>query len=80
MYSRAMEIVKLKEIDMESVQNYEDKELISDWAFEEVRKTLGSGVFYGRTPDTIEAKANFTFGEAATSIRNLLIKSGLINK
>jgi len=78
--ARVIDITNLKEIDYSRIENFEDKEKISAWAFESVKKTIGAGVFNGKTKETIDTNGTFTYAEAATSIRNLLIESGLINK
>ncbi|MFO7887389.1 MAG: S-layer homology domain-containing protein, partial [Eubacteriales bacterium] len=79
MYSRAMKIVELRSIEENKIENYKDKEEVSEWAFEEVKKTIGAGIFIGTTSEKIEPKGNFTFGEAANTVRNLLIEAELIN-
>ena len=80
MYSRAMDIVGLNEVDNDRIENYKDKDKISTWAYDCVKEVLSVGVFNGKTNDSIAPKATFTYAEAATAIRNLLIASGLINK
>ncbi len=80
MYARAMDILKLEDIDEERMDSFIDKSSVSEWAYSYVKKTLGAGVFNGKTPRTIDPKGTFTFAEAATAIRNLLIKAGMINK
>jgi hypothetical protein len=79
MYARAMDIVKLNEIDDNIITIYQDQDQISKWAYEFVEKTIGAGVFNGRTKDTIVPQGTLTYAEAATAIRNLLVESGLIN-
>jgi uncharacterized repeat protein (TIGR02543 family) len=80
MYARAMDIVGLKEIDNGRIETYIDKELVAEWAYNHVKKTVSAGVFNGKTNETINPKDTFTNAEAATAIRNLLVASGLINK
>ncbi|RKD24752.1 InlB B-repeat-containing protein [Caminicella sporogenes] len=80
MFARAMDIVKLKEKDSSRIENYKDISQVSSWAYDEVKKTLGSCVFNGRSRDTIEPHGIFTYAEAATAVRNLLIEANLINK
>ncbi|WP_202707443.1 InlB B-repeat-containing protein, partial [Sporosalibacterium faouarense] len=80
MYARAMDIVGLKEVDDNRIENYIDKGKIADWAYNDVKKTISVGVFNGKTNETINPKDTFTYAEAATAIRNLLIESSLINK
>jgi len=80
MYARAIKIADLKELDLERIENYKDIEEVSGWAYEEVKATLGAGVFDGRIDDTLEPKGTLTKAEAATALRNLLIKAGLINE
>ncbi|QUH28803.1 Ig-like domain-containing protein [Vallitalea guaymasensis] len=82
MYATAMDIVGLKEIDSNRIEKYKDNQEVSQWAYESVNKTLSAGVFNSRTQnnDTIAPQEPFTYAEAATAIRNLLVKSELINK
>ncbi len=79
MYARAMDIAGLNELDSNKLESYEDKEAIDSWAYLYVKKTVSAGVFNGRTPNTIDPQATFTYAEAATAVRNLLIAAGLIN-
>lgn len=80
MFAKAMEIVKLQEKDSSQIQRYEDKEQVSAWAYDAVKKTLGSCVFNGRSRNTIAPQDTFTYAEAATAVRNLLIEVGFINQ
>ncbi|MDW7667310.1 MAG: InlB B-repeat-containing protein [Bacillota bacterium] len=80
MYARAMEILELNRIEENKIENYKDKEAISDWAFNEVKSTIEAGVFIGKTSEDIEPKSSLTYGEAATAVRNLLVEAGLINE
>jgi uncharacterized repeat protein (TIGR02543 family) len=80
MYARAMKIADLKDLDLERIKNYKDSEEISDWAYEEVVETVGAGIFDGKREDTLDPKGTLTKAEAATALRNLLIKAGLINE
>ncbi len=79
MYSRAMDIVGLEEGNNNRIESYTDKAMVADWAYNDVKKTVSAGVFNGKTAETINPKDTFTFAEAATAIRNLLMASGLIN-
>ncbi|ABR47724.1 cell wall/surface repeat protein [Alkaliphilus metalliredigens QYMF] len=79
MYAGAMDVVDLQEIDNNRIHNYIDKDQIATWAYESVKKTVSAGVFSGRTAETINPKDTFTYAEAATAIRNLLVRAGLIN-
>lgn len=80
MYAKAMEITQLDSIDKARISKYKDRGSVSKWAYSAVQSTIGSGVFNGRTVDKIEPKGIFTYAEAATAIRNLLVKTELINK
>jgi hypothetical protein len=80
MYAKAMDIVKLREVDNNKIESYEDKEKVSPWAYRYVKKTVSANVFNGRTKNTIAPKGTLTYAEAVTAIRNLLIESKLINK
>ncbi|GMQ59677.1 hypothetical protein AN1V17_40770 [Vallitalea sediminicola] len=81
MYATAMDIVGLKEVDSNRIEKYKDNQEVSQWAYESVNKTLRAGVFNSRTQnnDTIAPQEPFTYAEAATAIRNLLVKGELIN-
>ncbi|SMP71060.1 S-layer homology domain-containing protein [Anoxynatronum buryatiense] len=79
MYARAMEIVGLKEADNKRIEKYKDKDQVADWAYEAVKKTVSIGVFSRKTGETINPKDTFTHAEAATAVRNLLVKAQLIN-
>ncbi|ABR47945.1 cell wall/surface repeat protein [Alkaliphilus metalliredigens QYMF] len=80
MYAKAMDIVKLAELDKDRIFQYKDVSEVAPWAYASVNKTLSAGVFNGREKDMIAPKGTFTHAEAATAIRNLLVESGLINK
>ncbi len=80
MYARAMDIVGLKERNIDRIDSYADKQEVSLWAYGYVKKTLSAGVFNGKTETTIDPKGTFTYAEAATAIRNLLTETELINK
>ncbi|WP_176720381.1 S-layer homology domain-containing protein [Desulfuribacillus stibiiarsenatis] len=80
MYAKAMDVVRLVKIDNNRMDNYKDKDQVSFWAYKFVEKTVSIEVFRGRSTETINPKEAFTYAEAATAIRNLLIKSGLINE
>jgi hypothetical protein len=80
MYARAMDIVKLSGVDNSRIAKYKDASEVSKWAYDSVSKTISAGVFNGRSEDTIAPKEGFTYAEAATAIRNLLVESKLINK
>lgn len=80
MYARAMTIVGLEELDNQRIETYMDKDEVADWAYDHVKKTVSAGVFNGKTHETINPKDTFTYAEAATAIRNLLVAAGLINK
>lgn len=80
MYARAMDIVNLKEKNSNRIETYKDKKEIAPWAYKNVERALSSGVFNGRTEDTIVPKGIFNNSEAATAVRNLLIQAQLINK
>ncbi len=79
MYSRAMDVVKLSEVDNNKIATYKDANKVSSWAYLSVKKVVSANVFNGRTVDTIAPQGTLTYAEAATAIRNMLIKSGLIN-
>lgn len=80
MYARAMGIVKLNVEDENRIQSFQDKELISSWAYESVKSAVGAKVFNGKSITTLDPQGTFTSAESATAIRNLLIKAKLINE
>jgi len=80
MYAAAIDIVNIKETYNNRIDSYKDASLVSEWAYGSVCKTLNTGVFNGKSIDTIDPKGDFTYAEAATAIRNLLVESGLINE
>ena len=45
-----------------------------------VNRSVGSGIFRGRTEETIDPTGTFTYAEAATTLRNLLMEAELINR
>ncbi|WP_283410804.1 cadherin-like beta sandwich domain-containing protein [Anoxynatronum buryatiense] len=79
MYAKAMNMVGLRGEGASRITTYTDQEDIADWAYEYVNQTTRAGVFSGRTPHTIDPLGTFTYAEAATAIRNLLIKADLID-
>jgi len=80
MYARAMDIVKLEEVNYNRIASYKDADKVSKWAYPFVKKSVSANVFNGRTSETIVPQGTLTYAEAATAIRNLLVESGLINK
>jgi hypothetical protein len=80
MYARAMDIVKLMEINNNRITAYQDEDQVSPWAYDSVKKTISVNIFNGRTSERIVPKGMLTYSEAATAIRNLLIEAGLINQ
>jgi len=80
MYSRAMAIVGLEEVESDRINHYTDKDLVAGWAYNDVKKTVSAGVFNGKTKETINPKDTFTCAEAVTAIRNLLVTKELINE
>lgn len=80
MYFKAMDIVKLSEKDRDRILSYKDESQVASWAYEAVKKTLSAEVFNVREEDRIVPKGTFTYAEAATAIRNLLIEAELINE
>ena len=79
MYARAMKVVGLVGRDNPLSGEYQDENEISTWAYNDFKKVVSAGVFNGKADKTIDPKGTFTYSEAATAIRNLLIKSELIN-
>ncbi|OEH84151.1 hypothetical protein BHU72_12145 [Desulfuribacillus stibiiarsenatis] len=79
MYARAMDIVKIIEQEIKLEAIYTDVADITGWAHAYVKKTVSAGIFKGRTDTTINPLETFTRAEAATAIRNMLVKAELIN-
>ncbi|MBF4695975.1 S-layer homology domain-containing protein [Fusibacter sp. Q10-2] len=80
MYQKAMKITNLVGIDPNSYQSYSDFSKVSSWATNYVKEVLSAHVISGTTATTISPKSNLTYAEAAQAIKNLLVKSELINK
>ncbi|MCT4617919.1 MAG: cadherin-like beta sandwich domain-containing protein [Marinisporobacter sp.] len=80
MYAKAMDIVNLGEGDKNRIEDYKDKNQVSPWAYDFVKKTISANVFNGRTKETIAPQGTFTYAEASAAIENLLIESELINE
>ena len=80
MYQRAMKVTKLVGTDSNRYQSYTDYNQVSSWATSYVKEVLSAHVFNGNTATTISPKTNLTYAEAAQAIKNLLVKSMLINK
>jgi hypothetical protein len=80
MYQRAMQITKLTGSDQDRYLNYTDFAKVSSWAEAYVKEVLSAHVFNGTTATTISPKSNLTYAEAAQAIKNLLVKSKLINQ
>lgn len=79
MFEKAMKVTGLEVIEDNRIDSYIDKNQVSDWAYSDVKRVLSSGVFNGTSLTNISPKDTFSYSEAATAIRNLLIKAGLIN-
>lgn len=80
MFAKAMEMTRLEEIPGNHLSAYADQNTISQWARPFINKSVGSGIFKGRTEETIDPVGTFTYAEAATALRNLLIEAELINR
>lgn len=53
------------------IDRFEDKEAISDWSLEHIRKALSLGIIKGRKENIFEPKGSATRAEAATIIKNV---------
>jgi hypothetical protein len=80
MFARAMEVVSLESNDDTRLSTFADAQDVAPWALEAVTNAVGSHIFNGRTDDRLEVYGTFTYAEAVTAVRNLLIEAGLINK
>jgi len=79
MYQRAMKITKLVGTEEKRFLNYKDFAEVGTWATTYVKEVLSAHVFNGTTTTIISPKSNLTYAEAAQAIKNLLVKSKLIN-
>ena len=79
MFAKAMDITALESFASMALENYQDQDKISEWAKPFVQQSVDSGIFCGRSAETIDPKGIFTHAEAATAIRNLLTRARLIN-
>ncbi len=80
MYSRAMEITQLVGTNALRFQQFEDFSEVSTWAAEYVKSVVAAGVFNGTSSQTLSPLTQLTHAESLTAIRNLLVKSNLINQ
>lgn len=80
MFARAMKVIDLKSKDDGRINTFIDVKDVADWAKSDATAAVGSKIFNGRTEDRLEVLGIFTYAEAATAIRNLLIETELINK
>lgn len=80
LYQKAMKVMKLTGSDKDRHQNYTDFAEVRSWAEASVKEVLSAQVFNGTTSTTISPKSNLTYAEAAQAIKNLLVKSKLINQ
>lgn len=81
--ARAMNITKLRPVMTDSqvassLLEYEDRNLVSGWAKNEIAANLEAGIITGRTSATICPKENVTRAEVAVIMQKLLQKSELI--
>ena len=79
MYQRAMKITNLVGTDKNRYQSYSDYDQVGSWAISDVKEVLSAHVFNGTTTTAISPKSNLTYAEATQAIKNLLVKSGIIN-
>ncbi|WP_430885034.1 Calx-beta domain-containing protein [Fusibacter sp. JL216-2] len=77
-YASAMKMTDCKAGSLNKITNYEDLAEISAYALDDVRTVVNSGIFSGRTETHLSPKASLTHAESLAAIRNLLIKSELI--
>ncbi len=78
-YASAMKITDCKAMSYNKITKYEDLAEISDYALNDVRNVVNSGIFNGRSDDYLSPKSSLTHAESLAAIRNLLIKSELID-
>lgn len=77
-YASAMELTDCKSNALNKITDYEDLSEISDYALNDVRTVVNSGIFKGRSELYLSPKASLTHAETLAAIRNLLIQSDLI--
>jgi uncharacterized repeat protein (TIGR02543 family) len=80
MYARAMRLAKVSVVEIDRAKHYRDFSEVSDWAKGSVQEAIGAEVFNGTSATTISPKANITYAEAVSALRNLLLKAGLIGR
>lgn len=80
MYANAMDIVKIADSDDNKLSQYSDNADVSKWATSHVERVVNAEIFNGKGNGLLTPKDTLTKGEALTAIRNLLLKSELINK
>ena len=77
-YASAMKLAGSNIVQTNQITKYDDLADISGYALDGVRLVVNSGIFNGRTEAYLSPKASLTHAESLAAIRNLLIKSGLI--
>ncbi len=80
MFTKAMDIAGLQEAQGITVDLFKDQDRISSWARPFVSRSVASGIFRGRSTETIDPQGVFTYAEAAAAVRNLLHQAVLINQ
>ncbi len=78
MCGRAMDIAELLTVDNNAIQGYQDKSDVAAWAYASVREVVSARLFNGKTINKLAPKDTLTYAEAATAIRDLVVKAGLI--
>ena len=79
-FSRALELVELDDKYVNRHLQYKDYDDISNWALENVKKSVNTGIFNGNTLGELKPKDNISYAETLQVLRNLLTESELINK
>ena len=79
MFANAMELSGLEENDKSVMDNFSDKHEVSVWAYDYVRKVTSAKLFNGVSTTQLDPKGEFTYAQAITAIRNLLIERELID-
>lgn len=78
--ARAMNVTELKNLNDVRVTTYVDYDEVTAWAAKSVRDVVGAGVFVGTSPKELDPGAALTSAQGLAAVRNLLVKSGLINE
>ncbi len=80
LFAKAMEITNYEGVIGSSSFDIESGASISVWSKSYIQKVLDGKIFVGRSNHDLGLKENITHAETLAALRNLLVKSELINK